>query len=120
MFFWVQMHTDAAELHVLGQGLQFVPTPRTRNPSLTWRKDFNRFERSVYLGDYFFTENDQLPAGPDQACPANFRIPKPDWHPRTHADGYVPSEGVPEFAEAVLSEMNQRADYVVPNVPVPG
>jgi hypothetical protein len=105
---------DAAELHVLGQGLQFVPTPRARDPSLTWRGDFNRFERSVYLGDYFFQQNDHPPADSDQACPTSFRIPKPDWHPRTDADGYVPSEGVPEYAEAVLSEMNHRADNVFP------
>ena len=100
-------HTFTAdELYVLGQGLNFVPTPQSVKVS---RSDFNRFERSVYLGDYFH-ELDTAGRSPDQECPPNFRIPNPSWHPRKDAEDYVPSEGVPEFCEEVLTDLNCRAE----------
>ena len=100
-------HTFTAdELFVLGQGLNFVPTPRAAE---ICRSDFNRFERSVYLGDYFH-ELDTARRSPDQECPPNFRIPNPSWHPRSDAEDYVASEGVPEFCEEVLSDLNSRAE----------
>eukprot|EP01051_Picozoa_sp_SAG22_P007683 SAG22_NODE_549_length_9239_cov_7.477899_9_plen_194_part_00 len=89
---------DVDELHVLGLGLNFIPTPRMT----TWtdaNADYQRFARRIYMFDFFHRNPPEPRADAPHDDLPQFQIPNPDWSPETHVSEYEPSEGVLEYVE---------------------
>ena len=94
---------DADTYYLIAHGIGFIPTAKPA----TWddiANDWNRFSRRIYCQDYF-SELD-LTAETDKP-PAKFRIPNPNWHPKTSGGDYQATQGVEEYVAHTRVEVKK-------------